>query len=201
MKPEVALPLLRLIGLPILTLLGPYRWRNRNFVPKSGGVLLLANHTSDIDPVLVQGAIRRHITFMAKQELFEMGLLGRFIRWYGAFPVRRGEPDRAAIRYAVEQLRQGKVVCVFPEGQLSEDGKLQPILPGVTLIARMAHCPVVCVGIRNAMGIMPFGKTVPRPALSWVTVSIGQAWEGVDESFVARVRDELLQLSGARPES
>ena len=192
------LPLLRLVGLVILTVFGPFRWRGR--LPKQGGLLLLANHTSDLDPVLVQGATNRQVFFMAKDELFQMPVLGKVIRWFQAFPVKRGEPDRGSIRLAVDLIKSGEVVCVFPEGQLSESGELQPILPGVELIARVAGCPVVCVGIRNANRIMPYGMTIPRPAFRWVTVTIGEPWVNA-EDFTARVREELLELSGARPGS
>lgn len=198
MTARKCLPLLRLIGLVILTIFGPFRWRGR--VPKQGGLLLLANHTSDLDPVLVQGATNRQVFFMAKDELFQMPVLGKLIRWFQAFPVKRGEPDRGAIRLAVDLIKSGEVVCVFPEGQLSESGELQPILPGVELIARMAGCPVVCVGIKNANRIMPYGMTIPRPALRWVTVTIGKPWVNA-EGFTARVREELLELSGVRPGS
>jgi len=158
----------------LFTLLGPCRSFKRRNVPQQGGVLILSNHLADCDPVVVQLGCRRHVKFMAKSELFEMRVLGRLIRWLEAFPVKRGEPDRGAIKQAVEYLKQGHAVCVFPEGQLSEDGKLQPILPGAALIARMADVPIICCGLRNTNRIMPYGSYIPRPAFRWVDCRWGE---------------------------
>lgn len=126
-------------------------------------MLVLANHRADIDPIVVQVACPRRVHFMAKIELFGIPILGGVIRSFGAFPVRRGAPDRASLRVAIELLRAGKVVGVFPEGELTESGELQPILPGAALVARQAAVPVICVGLRNTERVLPYGKLVPRP--------------------------------------
>ena len=73
---------------------------------------------------------------MAKSELFDMKIIGKMIRCFQGFPVKRGEPDRASMRHAIELLKMGEVVAVFPEGQLSEDGELQELKAGVALIVR-----------------------------------------------------------------
>ncbi len=192
---RLLLPALRVVGWVLLTILGPFRVKGSFQVPRSGGVLLLANHISDVDPVVVQAACRRHIFFMAKSELFEGRVLGGIIRWFQAFPVRRGEPDRASIRLAVKLLKNGQVVCVFPEGRLSETGKMLPLLPGVVLIARMANVPVVPCGITGTTRIMPYGKTTPRPGFGWVTVSFGTPLP-VDDDLMAQVERSLRALTG-----
>ncbi|MBL8059214.1 MAG: 1-acyl-sn-glycerol-3-phosphate acyltransferase [Chthonomonas sp.] len=156
-------------------------------------MLLLVNHTSDIDPVLVQAALPRHVVFMAKEELFRMGLLGAILRVFGAFPVKRGTPDRGALRRASDLIESGRVVCIFPEGKLSKTGELGEIQPGVALIASITNCTVVCARIRGANRILPYGQLLPRPALSWVTISFGNPWR-TEGDFVERVRDEILGL-------
>lgn len=158
-------PIGRAIAWLLFLILGPIRVWNRSRVPRSGGLLILANHLADVDPVAVQLACRRPIHFMAKSELFEMKVLGSVIRAFKAFPVKRGEPDRGAIKRAVQLLRMGEVVCVFPEGQLSADGKLQELKPGIALLARMAECNTICCGLENTNRIMPYGKVTPR--ISW----------------------------------
>jgi 1-acyl-sn-glycerol-3-phosphate acyltransferase len=167
-------PLLRVGCWLFLTLLGPFRTRGRYRVPKTGGLLILANHLSDVDPIAVQAACSRPIYFMAKSELFEMKVLGSILRCFKAFPVKRGEPDRDALKRAANLLKSGACVCIFPEGQLSESGDLQTLKPGVALIVRMSNAPVICLGLKHTNRIMPYGKFVPRPALRWVEACWGE---------------------------
>lgn len=180
---ELQSPLFRLFGLPfwrfvagvILFLLGPMRVRGKRNIPKTGGLLILSNHLADVDPVAIQVACGRAIYFMGKSELFEMPVLGTFIRWFRAFPVKRGEPDRNAIKKAVAYLKAGQAVCVFPEGELSEGGALLPLKPGVALIARMADVPVICAGIKGTNRILPYGRVLPKPAFGGVGLRWGEA--------------------------
>lgn len=196
--------LARILATPLLWLLGPIRVRGAYRVPQEGGVLILCNHRSDVDPVLVQWACRRPIHFMGKSELFEMRILGRVMRSFGAFAVRRGEPDRAAIRIAVELLKDGRCVCVFPEGQLTEDGGLQEIKPGVALIARMAGVPSICAGIVGSERILPYGKLMPRPALGGVEINWGEPMESGHitkaDDYIAWVEGQLRSLTNQEPD-
>lgn len=159
------LPFSKALSTVLFWILGPIRKKHSHRMPKTGGVLILANHLADVDPIVVQVTCKRPIHFMAKSELFDMPILGSIIRVFKAFPVKRGEPDRASIKKAVQLLRAGEVVCVFPEGQLSANGDLQELKPGIALLARMAECEVICCGLRNTNRIMPYGKLIPRP--SW----------------------------------
>jgi 1-acyl-sn-glycerol-3-phosphate acyltransferase len=169
------LPASRVICFFLFLILGPIRSIRRDRVPRSGGLLILANHLADVDPVVVQLASPRPMHFMAKSELFEMPVLGNLIRAYGAFPVKRGEPDRTSIKRAVNLLRMGEVVCVFPEGQLSESGELQELKPGIALLARMAECEVVCCRLDNTNRIMPYGSLIPRPSFHWTVARWGES--------------------------
>ncbi|MBS1704325.1 MAG: 1-acyl-sn-glycerol-3-phosphate acyltransferase [Armatimonadetes bacterium] len=181
-------------------LLGPVR-RIGNVPPADGqGLLLLANHRSDCDPIIVQLVCRRHVVFMGKQELFEMPSIGWFMKLWMAFPVKRGEPDRSSLKHAIKMAKAGFCVCVFPEGQLTETHKLQPLLPGVSLIARQAEVPVVCLGLRATERIMPYGKVIPRPAFGWVEGHWGEprtfSRESSPEEVMGWATQELLRLSG-----
>jgi 1-acyl-sn-glycerol-3-phosphate acyltransferase len=187
------------IVMPTMKLLGPVRVRHANRVPRKGGVLILSNQLADCDPVIVQAFCPRHIYFMSKSELWDMKVLPIFMRFFRSFPVKRGEPDRPALKRAIELLKAGNAVGVFPEGELSETLELLPIKPGIALIARQAKVPIICVGLRNTNHILPYGKRIPRPAFRSVWVRWGEPWlpdERIDaEEFCDRVRKELLELS------
>lgn len=172
---RVMYPVLKAFVRGLMLVLGPLRVRGRARVPVSGGLLILANHIADIDPPVVQIACGRRIHFMAKSELFSIPVLGVLIRWFHAFPVRRGEPDRAAIKHAISLLHAGEAVCIFPEGELSESGRLQPLLPGAALIVRKAGVPVVCCGLRNTNRVMPYRRVVPRPGFCFTYAEWGEA--------------------------
>ena len=159
----------------MLFVLGPVRVRGGYRVPATGPVLVLANHISDMDPVIVQSACHRALHFMAKSELFDMPLVGRLQRAFGSFAVVRGTPDRAALKQAASLLHDDGAVAIFPEGQISEDGNLQEIKAGVAIIIRMCPgVPVICCGIQGAERIIPYGSVIPRPALHAVDVTWGE---------------------------
>lgn len=184
---------------PLLFILGPVKVIGRYRVPKTGGLLILSNHLADVDPIVIWYASRRPIHFMAKSELFAMRLLGSFIRRFKAFPVRRGEPDRQAIKHAIKLLKAGECVGIFPEGQLSEDAKLQPILPGIGLIAKMAGVPILCCGLHGTHRMMPYGTTIPRPAFGGVSATWGEVKQfpkdAEVEEIVAWVDSQLRNLT------
>lgn len=170
----VAIPLMRAFCWVVFTLLGPFRAPNRRGIPKRGGLIILANHRADVDPIAIQLACPRPIYFMAKSELFSMPVIGWLMRGFRAFPVKRGEPDRSALKKAAAYAHKGQAVGVFPEGQLTETGELQELKPGAALIVRMAGCPVICCGLKRTDAILPYGKFIPRPALGWVTCAWGE---------------------------
>lgn len=193
-------PFIRAFAWVLFMVLGPWRVTGRYRVPRHGGLVILANHISDADPVAMQLACPRLVHFMAKSELFEMRLIGPFMRWFKAFPVRRGEPDRGALKHAIALAKAGEAVCVFPEGQLSETGELGPVLPGAALIVRQAGVPVLCCGLRRTDRMLPYGKLAPRPAFGWVTATWGEprkfAPDTPAEDILRWVEAQLRSLSG-----
>ena len=72
-------------------------------VPQSGPLVVVCNHASDFDPPLLSNCMKRPVAFMAKEELFKIPVLSTLIRWYGAYPVKRGKADRSAIRAAQQE--------------------------------------------------------------------------------------------------
>ena len=109
------LPIARVFTAVLLFLLGPVRVRGAYRVPREGGVLILSNHLSDIDPAVVQHACPRAPHYMAKSDLFEVPVLRTLLKVFGSFPVKRGEPDRKALKHAADLLKAGEAVVIFPE--------------------------------------------------------------------------------------
>lgn len=128
-----------------------WRWKVEgleNF-PAAGPVVVVANHVSIWDPVAVGSALPRQIKFMAKEDLFHYPVLGSILPRLGAFPVKRNQPDRVAIRRALEILENKEVLGMFPEGTRSKTGELLKPHPGAAMIALKARAPVVpvaCIG-------------------------------------------------------
>jgi len=167
MRREAATPLYRISKLALSILFRLYnRWEvtGREHVPATGGVLLVANHTSYADPPIVGTACPRPVNFMAKAELFDIPVLSGLIRRTHAFPVRRGRADGAALRRAIRLLRQGRVLLIFPEGTRSAAGRLKEFEAGAAFIAVQAQAQVVPLAIVGADRLLPRGKPILLPA-------------------------------------
>ncbi|NPV26317.1 MAG: 1-acyl-sn-glycerol-3-phosphate acyltransferase [Firmicutes bacterium] len=123
------------------------RWRVEGLenVPPQGPVVVVSNHVSWWDPVVVGCALNRPVHFMAKEELFQIPVFGSLLVRLNAFPVKRGQPDRQAIRHALQILEDGKILGLFPEGTRSKTGELQKPHPGAAMIALKARAPIVPV--------------------------------------------------------
>lgn len=131
-------------------------------IPSSGPLIVVANHNSYVDPVVLALAFRRRIYFMAKSELFKIPLFGAFVRALGGFPVERGEPDRKALRRALEILKEGKILGIFPEGTRIRRPGVGPMESGTAIIAMKSQSLVLPVGIVGSDKIMSEGKKFPR---------------------------------------
>jgi 1-acyl-sn-glycerol-3-phosphate acyltransferase len=167
-------PILWILVRLIYTFCGGLRIEGRENVPRSGGVLVLPNHISDADPPTVVYACPRGSYVMAKEELFQMKVVGPVIRWMRGFPVKRYTADRAALRTAENHLKAGRVVIIFPEGQIAEDAVLQPILPGSLLVAQRAGVPIVPTIIIGTDKLVPYAKQTPRPMGQQAVVRFGK---------------------------
>lgn len=126
-----------------------FRWQviGREHIPKEGPVILCANHISLWDPPLLGSGIERQVFFMAKEELFRIPVLSFLITKFGAFPVKRGAGDRAAIRSTLKLLEEGKILGIFPEGTRSKTGEVGAGMPGVAMFALRSQAEVVPVAI------------------------------------------------------
>ncbi|MBU8916261.1 lysophospholipid acyltransferase family protein [Neobacillus sp. 114] len=112
-------------------------------IPKEGGVLLCSNHIHNFDPIIVGITGKRPVYFMAKEEIFQVPVLGNIVRKCNAFPVKRGMSDREALRKGINILKDGHVLGLFPEGTRSKTGELGKGLAGAGFFALKTNCAVV----------------------------------------------------------
>ncbi|MBV9868105.1 MAG: 1-acyl-sn-glycerol-3-phosphate acyltransferase [Abitibacteriaceae bacterium] len=137
--------------------IGKWEIHGQENVPPTGPVIIAPNHVSLLDPPLVGAATPRLVTTMGKVELFEkktlgIKVLGFVIQHMGTFPVRRGTPDRRAIRRAQQVLKDGGALVIFPEGTRTRTGQLGPAELGMAMIAHMTQTPIVPVYLKNTDG-------------------------------------------------
>lgn len=145
------------------------RAHGRENVPKTGPLIVACNHVSNLDPPVLGTACPRRISYMAKQELFAIPVLGPLISAVGAYPVDRKGSATAAVKRSVEVLRSGGVVGIFPEGGRNITGENE-VREGVALLASLGKAPVVPACIvgtgqagRLAQFHVIFGKPLSLP--------------------------------------
>jgi 1-acyl-sn-glycerol-3-phosphate acyltransferase len=142
----------RTVGLLVWVLLRP-RVTGREHVPPRGAVLIVTNHESWWDIPALGWSQPRSIRYMAKRELYESRALGWLLRWGGAFPVRRGEPDRDALRIVHETVEAGGAVGIFIQGH--RQAELEGAKAGAGRCAVVESVPVVPAAIRGTRNWRP----------------------------------------------
>lgn len=133
----------RFLASAVLGPLSGRRIQNLDHVPLEGGLIVASNHISFWDPPLIGSAVTRELYFLAKEELFATPVLGPLIRSLNSIPIRRGTADLSGIARAVEVLKQGGALLMFPEGGRMLDGELHPARPGVGMMAVQADVAIV----------------------------------------------------------
>lgn len=167
-------------------------------VPRRGGTLLVCNHQSFMDPVLVGIAIDRECGYMARETLFHNPWFGRLIAFLNAYPVKRNTADLAAIKESLRRLKAGGLIVLFPEGTRTPDGRIQPLLPGIGAIARKAAVPIVPTLIDGMTQLWPRGRAFPGPGD--VIVEYGKPIMPADyahmslEELMELIRHRLLEM-------
>ena len=122
----------------------------RENVDRANGFLLASNHISHFDPLIISSVVRRKIDWMAMAEFFPMPIVGTFLRSVDAFPAERDRADRKTIRTAIERLKSGRIVGVFPEGGIRDGARSllegAPLRAGASTLAHIAGVPILpCV--------------------------------------------------------
>jgi acyl-[acyl-carrier-protein]-phospholipid O-acyltransferase / long-chain-fatty-acid--[acyl-carrier-protein] ligase len=164
----------------------------------SGGFLLLPNHISWVDAVVLQLSCPRPIRYVIDEECYHKPILHPFLRVLGCIPITSRQ-SHSALRAATEKIAAGEIVCVFPEGRLERTGTLLRLQRGYELIARHANAQVVPVWLDQLWGSIfsfqggKFFRKLPKRIPYPVTIAFGQPLEA-DAADIATVREELLKL-------
>jgi 1-acyl-sn-glycerol-3-phosphate acyltransferase len=161
-------------------------------VPGSGPVVLVSNHVSYLDPVLIAIPIHRPLRYMTLEAFFRVPGLGALIRGCGAFPVRGDDADGHAVRTAIRILQAGEVLVIFPEGGRSRDGRLQPFRSGAFRIALQTDAPVVPTTIAGAFAAWPPHRRLPRPGRITITYHPPLSRKDLPAEVDRKTRPELL---------
>lgn len=138
------------------------RCRGRQYVPATGGALVLSNHQSNLDPVLVGLACDRRLNYLARDTLFGFAPFRWLIHSLDAIPIDREGLGLSGIKETLRRLKHQEMVLMFPEGTRTRDGEIGPIKPGFVALARRAKVPLVIVAIEGAYEAWPRSKMLPR---------------------------------------
>jgi 1-acyl-sn-glycerol-3-phosphate acyltransferase len=140
-------------------------------IPKQGGAMIVSNHQSYLDPIVLGTRLCRPLSYMAKEELFEVApAFTWLLRQLGAFPVHQGKKngDVHALKESIERLREGSLLNIYPEGSRTYDGKIGKIEKGFALIDRRSHVPVIPAVIVGGFAAWPIHRTFPQPGPIYV---------------------------------
>jgi 1-acyl-sn-glycerol-3-phosphate acyltransferase len=148
-----------------------FRYRVEGQVPRTGGLLIAANHASYLDIPLLGCGMNRRAWYLGRNDLFPFPVVNGILQSLGWIPVRLGRLDREAFRKAITLIRSGKVVVIFPEGGRTHDGHLRPPKAGIGVIVSQTGCPVVPAYLKGTFDVLPVGARWPR--LRQVTVRFG----------------------------
>src|SRR5438046_7475122 len=164
----------------------------------AGGFLLVPNHITWVDALVLQIASSRPIRYVIDQEYYHKPILHPILRTIGCIPISKRQ-SHAAVRAAAEKIAEGEIVCVFPEGELERRGTLLRLQRGYEVIARHAKAQVVPVWLDQLWGSIfsfqggRFFRKIPKRIRYPVTVAFGEPLEA-KAADVATVREELLKL-------
>lgn len=167
-------------------------WRR---IPMEGPVLLVSNHSSHLDPPLISTVCRRRVAYLAKSELFRSPLFGAAIGGLGAFPIKRGGGDRAALRTSVDLLRKNIPLLMFPEGNRTTTGEIGEAKTGVAmLINQVPEVTIVPIRIDGSYKAWPPGRKFPQPTR--ITVTVGEPFKLSDLKDLPTVKKQLYHEIG-----
>jgi 1-acyl-sn-glycerol-3-phosphate acyltransferase len=177
----------------------------RDRVPRSGGLIVASNHISFWDPPLVGSALPRECHFLAKEELFNTPVLGPLIRSYNAIPIRRGMADLSGMSRAIDVLRDGEALLMFPEGSRMRDGELHPARPGVGMMAVSADVPILPCFISGSSHPRGWWLRRPRVRISFGTCRPWRELAGAEgdltpgRALYQRIGDTVMrEIAGLR---
>ncbi|MBS0207834.1 MAG: 1-acyl-sn-glycerol-3-phosphate acyltransferase [Planctomycetes bacterium] len=181
----------RLLGAALLDI----RVSGRQHVPPTGGALVLSNHQSFFDPLLLGLAADRDMFFLARDTLFRSAPLRLALWAVDTIPLDREGGGLSGLKETLRRVREGSAVAIFPEGTRTPDGDLQKIKPGFCALARRARAPLVPVAIDGAYQAWPRKQKLPRRATVHIVfgppIAPEQAQALDDAALVAEVQQRI----------
>jgi 1-acyl-sn-glycerol-3-phosphate acyltransferase len=184
----------QLFGRPLFAAWFRLRARGLEHVPRQGGALLLVNHQSFLDPMFVGAPLARPVSYLARDSLFHVPFVGWWLRHTYVISIKRESAGTGSIRAAVDRLKQGFLVGIFPEGTRSVDGKLGPLKPGFVALIRRAQVPVIPVGVAGSGDAMPRNAWFVRPRTCRIVYGKPLVPEEIEAYCRQGQEDELVSL-------
>lgn len=183
--------------------------RGAERIPEQGGALLVSNHVSFVDAVLISAIVQRPVRFLMFRGFFKVPLLGWFARKMDAIPVSSrdtAEQKEAALNRAAQAAKDGELVCIFAEGAITRSGHTMPFATGLERIAREAKIPVLPVALDRLWGsIFSYSggkafKKLPRRIPYKVDLSVGEALPHDVDAFTVRqrIQEQIASLRSER---
>jgi 1-acyl-sn-glycerol-3-phosphate acyltransferase len=180
------------------TTLFSLRTHGGQYIPRSGPLLILANHQSFFDPVLAGLGIPRYIRWVARQTLHKNRYLAALINSLRAIPIEHHGYSREGLQAITDALEAGNCVGMFPEGTRTPDGEVKEFKPGLSLIIKRTKAPIVPVGIAGAFAAWPRTTKLPRPSPIFmpptnrtIGVSVGRPIDPT--KFAKTPREKMLE--------
>ena len=168
-----------------------YRVRGQEQLEDADGGLILANHQSFLDPLLIGLPLHRPISFLARDSLFRVPVVGWILRNTYVMPISREAASSASLRETIRRMQHGFLVGVFPEGTRTETGEVGELKPGFVALVRRAKVPVYPVGIAGAIQALGRRSWFLRPTRVRVVVGEPITVEELAQ-FDSRDKDQAL---------
>ena len=149
-----------------------YRTIGKEHIPRKGGVLFAANHSSYSDIPLLGCGIPRRVAYMGRATLFPNRFFNWALRSLGWIPLKTDRIDRKAFGEAISLIKEGKPVVIFPEGTRSPDGQLRKGKPGIGVLVAETQCQVIPAYISGTRQVLPMGSS--RLRFHPVTIHFGE---------------------------
>jgi len=158
---------------------------NLSSIPKKGGCVLVCNHVSFVDPLIIGGYCKRNVRFVMDHRIFKMPIVGGFFKMIGAIPIAPAHENEIMMNSAfdkiAEALEQGEVVCIFPEGKLTATGEINEFKKGIEKIIQRTPVPVIPMVLKGLWG-------------SWFSRKNGTAMTGIPKMFMAKIEFVVGEL-------
>jgi len=156
---------------PPLTMAFGLKTEGQHHVPRKGAAILVANHASFLDPIVIGLRARRPVRFLVSREFYADRRLNAMLRWFGTIPVGGHAGMVRAFRHSAEVIRSGGLLGIFPEGGITRDGALRPFRAGAATIALRLGVPIVPIHVGGTFEAMP--RSAKWPRFVPVTLRIG----------------------------